>query len=132
MKVKCNANCKYVKEGYCTLEEIEIEEEETLPDGGWGCAGTVPMPPNCLNFKKVKKVKKVEEDDEDDDEDEDYENDEDDDEDGTELRDDIPENICFQTDCVHNDGTGLCKLSIQMNGLRPFCDYYARLDGVTY
>ena len=121
MKVKCNANCKYVKEGYCTLEEIEIEEEETLPDGGWGCAGTVPMPPNCLNFKKVKKV-------EEDDDDEDY----DDDEGGTELRDDIPENICFKTDCVHNDGTGLCHLSMPTDRIRPFCDSYARLGGVTY
>lgn len=103
MKVKCNANCKYVKEGYCTLEEIEIEEEETLPDGGWNCSGKVAMPPNCLNFEEA-------------DEEE---------EDGTELRDDIPECLCFKCDCFHNDGTGICTLGYVYSG-ELYCERYVR------
>ena len=100
MKIKCNADCKYVKDGYCTLEEIEIDY------------GGVGMPPSCLNFHDMSWQSWTDEDPNPEDE-----------EDGTELRDDIPECLCIKWDCFHNDGTGICTL-----GYRDelYCERYVR------
>ena len=92
MKVKCEADCKYVKNGHCTLKEIEIDY------------GGVGMPPACLDYHDMSWKAWVDE--------EDYEEYDEDEEDkkGTELRDDIPENFCSSLDCVHNNGCDGCTL----------------------
>jgi len=87
MKIKCNADCKFVKDGYCTLEEIEIDY------------GGVGMPPACLDYHDMSWQSWTDEDPNPEDE-----------EDGTELRDDIPETFCSAWECVHNDGYNGCTL----------------------